>query len=280
MTGWTVDELMVTALSDRLLDEDRCVNGAASFIPVTAIGLAARTHAPGLLHVGGAVGVDAHWTRVAGSTVGPAYWTDAAALLNHPTEFWPYVQSGRLPTIFHRAAQIDARGNLNNSVIEGPRPVRLPGGAAMGDMGALADRILLWSTTHDPRTFVERVDFVSCPGHLEAPGDRERWGMRGGPLVVVTNLAVMDFDDGGRMRLSSVHPGIEVDTVLRQTGFELGLPDGPVPETRAPTARELEIVRGLDPDGYRRSEFRGGVPAAPCGEAASEPSAGTDPSAS
>lgn len=262
MSDWTVDELMVTALADELSDDDRCVNGAASFIPVAAIGLARRTTAPGLLHVGGAVGVDARWERLSGSTVGSAYWEGATALLAHPTEFWPYVQAGALPTVFHRAAQIDARGNLNNSWIGGERPVRLPGGAAMGDMGALARRILLWSTTHDPRTFVERVDFVTCPGHLGAPGERDAWGMQGGPEVVVTDLAVMDFDERGRMRLRSVHPGVDPETVMRQTGFELQVPQDQVPETRTPMEEEVAIIRALDPDGYRKTEFRGGVPPA------------------
>jgi glutaconate CoA-transferase subunit B len=261
VSEWTVDELMAVALARELRSDDRCANGAASFIPVCAIGLARRTHAPALVHIGGAVGVDARWEQVRGSTVGPAYWTGASALLNHPTEWWPYVQAGAISTIFHRAAQIDAHGNLNNSVIAKPRKVRLPGGAAMGDMGALAERILLWSTTHDPRTFVERVDFVSCPGYLDGPGARERLGMRGGPVVVVTNLAVLDFSPECRLRLRSVHPGVDVETVVQQTGFDLAMPEGPVPTTEEPSEEQVAIVRALDPEDYRKSEFRGGVPA-------------------
>lgn len=256
--GWGIDDLMVSALAAELGSGDICVNGAASFLPVAAVGLAKRTHAPGLLHIGGAVGVDPRWDRLEGSTVGPAYWEDAAALLNHPQEFWPYVQAGRISTIFHRAAQIDARGNLNNSLIErdGP-PLRLPGGAAMADTAALIPRIILWSTTHDPRTFVERVDFRTCPGYLDEPGDRERLGMPGGPAVVVTDLATMDFSPAGEMRLRSVHPGVEVETVLERTGFELAVPAGGAPVTAAPSAKQLRLIRAIDPDNYRSSEFRG-----------------------
>jgi glutaconate CoA-transferase subunit B len=255
---WTIDELMVVALARELESSDRCINGAASFIPVAAIGLAKRTHAPGLTHIGGAVGVDAQWRRMAGSTVGPAYWQGAAALLNHPNEFWPYVQQGRLSTIFHRAAQIDAFGNLNNSEIRsGGRFVRLPGGAAMGDTGGLARRILLWSTTHDRRTFVEKVDFISCPGYLDGPGAREHLGMSGGPLVVVTDLAVMDFDASTcRIRLRSVHPGVQVEHVVASTGFELASPVSAVPVTAAPSPAEVAAIREIDPDGYRKQEFR------------------------
>jgi glutaconate CoA-transferase subunit B len=250
---------MVCALAAELSSADVCANGAASFLPVTAIGLARRTHAPGLTHLGGAVGVDARWDEVAGSTVGPHYWTGATALLNHPNEFWPYVQAGRVSAIFHRAAQIDARGNLNNSVIHRPRLVRLPGGAAMADMASLTERIILWSTTHDTRTFVERVDFITCPGYLDRPGDRRRLGMPGGPVVVVTDLAVLDFNRDGRMRLRSLHPGVALDTVVERTGFALDHA-GDVPTTTMPTDEQLEIIRALDPHQYRQSEFRRGLP--------------------
>lgn len=203
---------------------------------------------------------------------GPALLGRCDALLNHPHEFWPYVGAGKVTTAFHRGAQIDARGNLNNSRIAGPRPVRLPGGAGMADTGALVRRILIWSTTHDRRTFVEKVDFVSMPGYLDAAGDRERWGMPGGPALVVTNLAVLDFAPSGRMRLRSVHPGITVADVVERTGFDLELPPTAIPETAPPTERELEIIRAIDPAGYRKTEFRKGVPAVPSGDTdAAEP---------
>jgi len=256
MTDPALADLMVCALADCLTSEEVCTNGAASFLPVAAIGLARRTGAPGLTHIGGAVGVDPRWKELSGSTVGPAYWEGAAALLNHPNEFWPFVGAGRITTIFHRAAQIDARGNLGNSEIRGGRPVRLPGGAAMGDTAALIPRVLLWSTTHDRRTFVERVDFRTCPGYLDRPGQREALGMPGGPDRVVTDLATMDFTPDGRMRLRSLHPGVDLATVEERTEFELVMPAGPVPVTREPTAAEGDLIAALDPDGYRFGEFR------------------------
>ena len=74
---------------------------------------------------------------------------------------------------------------------------------------------------------------------------------------VVTNLAVLDF--GGpdhRMRLVSVHPGVTVDDVVAATGFELAI-DGDVPETRPPTAEEIEVIARLDPKGMRGQEVPG-----------------------
>lgn len=56
------------------------------------------------------------------------------------------------------------------------------------------------------------------------------------------------------MRLRSVHPGVTVDEVVAATGFELVVPDE-VPESRLPTADELELIREvIDPDGARERE--------------------------
>jgi hypothetical protein len=56
------------------------------------------------------------------------------------------------------------------------------------------------------------------------------------------------------MRLVSVHPGVTVDEVTRATGFELAI-DGDVPQTRLPTAEELELIRTvIDPRDARSSE--------------------------
>ena len=75
--------------------------------------------------------------------------------------------------------------------------------------------------------------------------------------VVVTNLAVLDFESPDRsMRLRSVHPGVSVADVESATGFDLFVPD-PVPTTRLPTAEELHLVREvIDPEGLREAEVR------------------------
>ncbi len=52
-------------------------------------------------------------------------------------------------------------------------------------------------TPHDPRRFVERVDFVTTPGYLAGPGAREAAGLPAGtgPYKVITDLAVLGFDE-------------------------------------------------------------------------------------
>ena len=105
-----------------------------------------------------------------------------------------------------------------------------------------------WIPRHSPRVFTPRVDMVSGVGY-----DRGARELR----VVVTNLAVLDFETPDRvMRLRSVHPGVEVAEVTAATGFPLAVPDE-VPATRWPTAGELELIRTrLDPTGARERELR------------------------
>ena len=74
------------------------------------------------------------------------------------------------------------------------------------------------------------------------------WG-GSGPSVVVTDLAVYGFNRDGEMELRSIHPGSTLDEVKATIGWELKVP-ADVPETPAPTAEELRLIREeLDPSG-------------------------------
>jgi acyl CoA:acetate/3-ketoacid CoA transferase beta subunit len=103
-----------------------------------------------------------------------------------------------------------------------------------------------WVPRHSQRVFVEHVDMVCGVGY-----DRGAVDLR----VVVTNLAVLDFQTPDHaMRLRSVHPGVEVADVLRETGFDLVVPDR-VPVSRVPSDAELDVIRRLDPDETRAKEL-------------------------
>jgi acyl CoA:acetate/3-ketoacid CoA transferase beta subunit len=153
-------------------------------------------------------------------------------------------------------AQIDRYGNTNISAIgDFARPTR----QLLGVRGAPGNTVnhptSYWVPRHTTRTFVPRVDIVCGVGYDSAA--------EAGPAAtrfldlrrVVTNLAVLDF--GGplhAMRLLSTHPGITVDEVVANTGFELVI-DGEVPVTRTPTEEELRLLREvIDPRGLRDQE--------------------------
>ena len=259
---YTTDELMIAVLAEQFQNGDQACNGMASFLPVAAFMLARRTHAPDLIWLASSVGLEARPRRIPASTLEAPLWQDSVMYLDQYEDFWSYVLNGRWITKFCvGAAQLDQFGNANNSVIGGDfeRPqVRLPGTAGLADLCSVGKTLYYWSPNHSTRTLVEQVDFVSGAGYLGGGSEREALGLGGGPELVVSNLAVMDFHpDSRRMRLCSVHPGISVDQVQAATGFELLLPEGEVPETVPPTKEQVRLIREeIDPDEMRKREFR------------------------
>jgi glutaconate CoA-transferase subunit B len=108
---------------------------------------------------------------------------------------------------------------------------------------------------HDTRRFVSKVDFVTTPGYLDGPGARETAGLPkdSGPINVVSSLALMGYDRGKggtcRMTLEALNPGVAVEQVVENTGFDLIIPDQ-VPTLDAPTQQELRLLREeIDPQG-------------------------------
>jgi glutaconate CoA-transferase subunit B len=152
---------------------------------------------------------------------------------------------GRFNVFFAGGLEVDPYGNLN--LTESGRGVRGPGAAGL-PLAPSSERILIYMSNHDPRTFVPQVAVVSAPGWTPDPaaGDSGPGRAEGGPVQVVTPLAVLDFAPSGRMRLASVHPGVSAAQVQAVTGFPLIMPD-PVPVTPVPPPESLRLLRQLDP---------------------------------
>src|SRR5262249_42070517 len=113
-----------------------------------------------------------------------------------------------------------------------------------------------WVPRHSRRVFVDRVDMVSGVGYDRAAGLGPRAARHHELRVVVTNLAVLDFQPAAHaIRPRSAPPGAPAGDVPAATGFPLAVPDQ-VPVTRLPTAPELALIRGqLDPAGLREKEL-------------------------
>lgn len=170
-----------------------------------------------------------------------------SVMLTGIVDVFLYAQGGHFDYGFVGAAQIDRFGNVNTSFI-GPvdRPkVRLPGSGGANDIMSSCREILV-ITKHERRRFVERVDFVTSPGYLDGGDSRERAGLTGArPVAAITDLAVLGFDpETKRMRLDGLQPGVTVDEVVANTGFELLVPAS-VPELAPPTEEELAALARL-----------------------------------
>lgn len=242
----TPDELMTVAAS-RLLDDDSVVFAGIG-IPLIAAALAKRRQAPNLTIVleGGIVGTELRPGRLPSST-NEVRAADGAEMLTDSTDIFLLAQRGFFDYGFLGVAQIDAYGNINTSVIgDATRPkVRLPGSGGANDIISLCNRTLV-VTDHEPRRFVERVDFVTSPGYLTGGDSRAEAGLvHGGVSHVVTDLALLDFEPTSRrMRLRAVQPDVTVADVVTATGFELVLHDE-IDRLPEPEQEELKILRDL-----------------------------------
>jgi glutaconate CoA-transferase subunit B len=201
--------------------------------------LAKRLHAPDLVYLNITGAVDATPEHLPVSTVDPALLHGTRSLVTL-AELFDLSGRGRLDVAFLSGVQIDGAGRINLSAIgpyDQPR-VRLPGGAGSAMLMPTARRVVLWRTKHDPRTFVERLDFVTAAGNVDR---------------VVTPLGVFVMRDG-RLDVESLHPGVTPEAFRAATGFPVNV--GPeTPRTPLPTAEELAALRAIDPDGVARSEF-------------------------
>jgi glutaconate CoA-transferase subunit B len=142
------------------------------------------------------------------------------------------------------AAQIDPYGNLNSTVIGDYRKpkVRFSGSGGACDVGAFVHRTIIFMQ-HEKRKFVPQLDYLTCPGWLDGPDGRKKAGLaEGGPAAVITNMAVMRFDDKSRkMYLAGCYPGISAEQVQDRMGFAVDLARArPI---AAPSEDELAALR-------------------------------------
>ncbi|MEY4046188.1 MAG: 3-oxoadipate CoA-transferase subunit [Chloroflexota bacterium] len=250
----TPNELMVVAAARALEGRRVCFVGVG--LPNIAVNLAKRTIAPQMELVYEAGVFGASPARLPLSIGDPTIVTGSTATVSMHDLFGLYLQGGRIDVGFLGGAQIDRFGNLNTTVIgdyAAPK-TRLPGSGGACEIAINAKEIMV-IMRQSKRSFVERLDFRTSPGHLDGAAHAERvrhdegW-LSAGPTVVVTDLAVYGFDADGEMTLRTLHPGATLDAVRESIGWKIRIPTGDVPTTPPPSAEELRLIREeLDPTG-------------------------------
>ncbi|MGB8220960.1 MAG: hypothetical protein WCF10_00160 [Polyangiales bacterium] len=153
------------------------------------------------------------------------------------------------------ASQIDRFGNQNIACIG---PWESPKAQLLGVRGAPGNTInhvtSYWVPNHNVRVLVAEVDMVSGVGYDRAAALGPKGSRFHEIRRVVTNLGVFDFNTPDhRMRLVSLHPGVELSQVIDHTGFELAMPVR-VETTPIPTPDIIGVLRELDPQGYAQKE--------------------------
>ena len=254
MTDYTPNEMMIVAAARALAGVRTVFVGVG--LPNSACNLARRTAAPDLelIYESGVYG--ARPARLPLSIGDPTLISGATSVCSMVDLFGLYLQGGLVEVAFLGGAQIDRFGNLNTTVIgDYAHPkVRLPGSGGACEIAANAQRIFIIMRLKR-RAFVERLDFVTSPGHLDGGYGNGRAALGlpgGGPHLVVTDKCIFRFDEQNEMMLHSLHPGVELAEVQEEVGWELRVPPD-VRETRPPAEQELRLLREkLDSRGLYR----------------------------
>ncbi|HEX3825431.1 MAG TPA: CoA-transferase [Mycobacteriales bacterium] len=243
--GWTADEMMTIAAARQLRPGTSCFVGIG--LPSTAANLARATHAPdlALIYESGCLGAQPGRLPL---SIGDGVLADTAvAVITVPEVFNYWLQPGRIDIGFLAAAQLDRYANINTTVIGdyATPTVRLPGAGGAPEIAASCREGII-IVRQNPRTFVDRLDFVTSVGFGTGPGSRERLGLHGnGPQTVITDIGILKPDAANcELTLTALHPGATVEQARASAGWPLAVAED-LTDTAPPTAEELQRLRAL-----------------------------------
>jgi glutaconate CoA-transferase, subunit B len=222
-------ELQTIVAARSLAGKRSCFIGVGR--PSTAALLARMVHNPDLVLVyeSGTIGAKPHRIPL---SIGDGELAETADFVVSVPEMFNYwIGPGRVQVAFLGAAQVDRHANLNSTVIgDYAHPkTRLPGAGGAPEIATGCEEVVVIAP-HSPRTFVERLDFLTTTGARTT--------------AVITDLGVLEPGAGGELTLTQVHPGTTADEIRAQTGWELRV-TAELRTTEAPTAGELEALEEL-----------------------------------
>lgn len=245
----SLEEVMVYAAAQEIPDGSTVFVGTG--LPMLAAYLAKATHAPNVTLVFESGIVDPSPAHLA-MGVGDFRLMHGAVAVRGLTYALGLLQRGVVDLGFLGAAEVDAYGNINTTLVGGSYEhpgKRLPGSGGANDIASSAKATIIMCR-HRPERLVERVQYVTSPGFLSGPDDRARAGLTGGgPAMIITDLAVLRFAaDTRRAFVSSIHPGVDPADVVAKTGFAIEL-DPELGQTPAPGEEAVQLLRGMDTGG-------------------------------
>ncbi|UCG83576.1 MAG: hypothetical protein JSW38_01795 [Dehalococcoidia bacterium] len=261
---------MVVSLARTIDDGDSIILGSFTPLAYTAYMLAKLTHAPNAFIVGYS-GVDPLPFQL-------SFHSSEAACTQFAAGLWSMTECiealhlrgmGDVEAV--SSAQLDANGDINISWLAlpvkdadgnptgemNPRALRLPGGAGAPVVYGLHRKGVGYFAGHSKNTFVPKVNYITGTRYYFTDKEREAQGLRPGPMIVVTNLCVMQMVERGKWKVLSLHKGVTAEDVINNTGFEVEVPPD-CPVTKAPTVQELDLIEQIDPQGIRFLDFMSG----------------------
>jgi glutaconate CoA-transferase subunit B len=240
-------ETMAVLLARDISDGEKAIIGTNSDIQLAACNLARLMQAPRLWWISGPGGmvnpIRDHLTSTADfdNIESAEAWMDLPNMVDFidwKIHFFDFA--------ILSALQVDQFGNINTVVVgdQAKPKLRGPGTVGISALCGLAKRFNVFVANHTPGSFVRRVDFLCGPGHMDGGNSRQERGLPpGGPRLIVSPLGVFDFEpESKRMRIKSIHPGVQLQQIVDATGFDL-LVQGDPTTTTMPSPEELALLR-------------------------------------
>ena len=244
--NYSTSEMMTVAAARRLKNGAVCFVGIG--LPSKAAYLARLTSSPDvvLIYESGPIGAK---PDVLPLSIGDGELAETADTVVSTSEIFRYwLQGGRVDVGFLGAAQVDRFGNINTTVVgDYHKPkVRLPGAGGAPEIAGSAKEVLI-ILKQSPRTFVNKLDFLTSVGHGEGGDSRKRLGLPGaGPVGIITDLCIMEPEKGTHeFVVTTLHPGVTREQVIAATGWDVRFADTVV-NSDSPSEYELTALRDLE----------------------------------
>ena len=260
---YTLAELCIVAASKAFADDGEVLGTGIGVVPRLAASLAMKTTNPDLMMTDSEAWMLSEpnpiGSRAADFVPAIESWMGFSRIFDN---VWSRKRHAMLgPT------QIDKFGQSNTSALGGTydKPKTMMLGARGFPGNSISHPNSFFIPGHNTRVFKDgECDFVSSIGYNPARLPKGHSLADIDIRLVVTNLCVMDF--GGpdyQIRLVSLHPGVTVQDVEKNTGYPLHVP-ADVPTTQAPTQEQLDIIMALDPHNQRAHQILGQSPGKQC----------------
>ena len=265
INNYTLNELLAVNLSKEFKNGEVGFTGLATgkqatlyitAIPLVAMELAKRTHAPDLniIFAGWIQNPDLSKIDKLPEAEYDETLRDIACEAQYLT--YPYQYSykrGDISFGFGSGVQVDKVGNINSVSIGDPmKPkVRMVGPIFLPEHFSQFGREYIMMPHHEKRAFVNKVDYIAGVGYPGGNKGRKALGIpRGGPELVITPKCIFEFNKiKGFIKVRSIHPGVSIQDLRSSTGFELGKLNN-IKTTKIPKTEELRIIRQeIDPRG-------------------------------
>jgi glutaconate CoA-transferase subunit B len=228
----TPAETLVAAMAREIRDGDVIATGVASPLPILAIEVARRTHAPNLTYLACVGSLDPQISSLRPCSEDLTYLEGRAGEVTIP-DLFDHARRGRVDVMFFGAAEVDGSGDTNLTAagsVEEPR-YKFPGVAGAATLRRWVRRPILLVSRQSRRNLVPQVQIAST-------SDRDR------RTRLLTDLGTFELGRSGA-KLLGRHAWADEGTISERTGFDFTAAD-PLPVIDAPGPDYVGAIRSID----------------------------------